>query len=260
VKARHKLSDAASRAVWKRMGEGPFARSELVNLAVAAGESRVGCLTKITAAMNEMKAKGAIYYSGPPNGGRWHLLPRDKWAGAPIPRETPKPEIKAPPDSGVYDPAAEVEGPNNGLTTAFAEHLWHDLGAGDRSYALKSLAVMEQRAWREAAERALNFLFGIGFVGPAGTPREPHTGWTYKWLYEAGTWEIADEDGGYVAMVGNDSDVPLLLAAPDMATAIKAAVTRYREAGGIKRSDIDDLTDSLPKTGFWALPPEGAPV
>lgn len=241
-----RLTDAAQRACWARMAEGPFAKADLTARAEVAGQPKVGCYGAVTKFLNDLKARGAVFFSGPPNGGRWTLLPKDQWTGAPIPAQTPKPELKAPVDSGPYDPAPEIEGRNNGLTTAFAEHLWHDLGAGDAGLALSSLPVMEQRAWREAADRGLAYLFRIGFVGPAGPPRDRYTGWSYKWLYEANTWEVTDEDGGYVAMIGDDRDVPMFLAASDMAAAIREAVERYDKRGAISRSDIAALKASLP--------------
>jgi hypothetical protein len=241
-----KLTDAAQRACWKRMAERPFAKAELVSCAEAAGQPKVRAYSAVSGFLNDLKARGAVFYSGPPNGGRWKLLPKDQWTGAPIPKETPKPVLQAPADGGPYDPAPEIEGRNNGLTTALGEHLWHDLGGGDRSNALSSLPVMEQRAWREAAGRALDWLFDKGFVGPAGPPRERFTGWSYKWLYEANCWEICDDEGGYVAMIANDADAPLFLAAPDMATAIRQALSNYDEKGAISRADIPALRASLP--------------
>jgi hypothetical protein len=244
-----RLTDPAQRALWKRMAEGPFRKRELVDVALASGQPSPRAYSAVGAFLIDLKQRGAIFFRGPPQQGVWTLLPRDQWAGEPIPEELPPPALASRCAEGPYDPAPEIEGPNNGLTEAFAEHLWHDLGAGDRSYQLKSLRVLEQRAWREAAERALSYLFGLGLAGPAGPPRDRYTGWSYKWLYEAGTWEIVDEGGGYVAMVANEADVPMFLAAPDMAFAIREVLRRFDQKGGIKRDDIEALRAAMPK-GF----------
>jgi hypothetical protein len=104
---------------------------------------------------------------------------------------------------------------------------------------------MESRGWRRAAEETLAFLFRLGMQGPAGVP--PVEGWTYGWVYEASNWEIVDAEGAGVALVLNDRDVPMMMAAPKMADAIKAVLQRLQERGGVKRSDIEALGASLPK-------------
>lgn len=248
------LTDAVQRALWSHMAAGSFRKRDLVDVAKVAGHPGGVVHRDIDRFVLDLRAKGAIYFTGEKQTGVWSLLPKDQWTGSPIPSVPVPPELKAPVVVGLYDPLPEIEGPNSGLTEGFSEHLWHDLGGGDRSYQLKSLPVMEQRSWREAGLRALNFLFELGFVGPSGKPRELFTGYSYRWLYEANTWEIVDEEGGYVAMLGNDYDIPLFLAAPDMAAAIKDVVERFRAAGAIKRSDIETLAQSLPVgSGPWSL-------
>jgi hypothetical protein len=257
-----RLTDAAQRAIWARMQRGPFRKRELVDAAVAAGQPNVRAYSAITSFLNELRRKGAVFFEGTPRDGSWTLLPKADWLGAPISDPHPKPVLKAPPIVGPYDPAPEVEGPNNGLTRALAEHLWCDLGGGVDSNTLNSRPVMERRAWLEAADRVLALLLGLGFVGPAGRPRELGFGWSYKWLYEANTWEVVDEGGGFVAMVANEGDVPMFLCAPDMAVAISELLGKYQTRGGIKKSDLDALARSLPSAlpGYLSAALENPPT
>lgn len=247
------LLERAKAAMIARALQGePFMSRDLASIAVelGVGKSRAAVLANSTTQW--LKSHRKIGRAGGHRGSAyvWQTIPD------PPPPPSPPPVLAMPVDAGPYDPAPEIEGPNNGLTTAFAEHLWHDLGAGSPENALRSLSAMEQRAWREAAERALKFLFDRGMVGPCGLPRQKFTGWSYKWLYEANSWEIVDEEGGFVALIANDTDAPLFLAAPDMAAIIEHVLESVAERGGVKRADLDELARSLPVTSPWRRNPE----
>lgn len=244
------LTDAARKAVWARMERRPFRQRDLIEAAIAAGQPSAFAHRAVATLLREVKSAGAIVFDGQggPSQGRWSLLPRGEWTGSPIPSGPPAaPVLGAPAVQGPYDPPVDTEGPNSGLTEAFAEELWRQLGGGDTSYKLKYLPIMEQRSWRCVAKRSLAFLFELGFVGPAGTPRKVGYGWTYGWVCDANSWEILDEDGGFVALVSENADVPVLLQAPEMAFAIREVVGRFNENGAIKKSDIALLAASLPE-------------
>jgi hypothetical protein len=168
------------------------------------------------------------------------------WQKRPEP-PAPVPKIHQPHAGGPYDPPAQLEGPNNGLTEMVAEFLWHEIGSGDPTRTLReNTSPMEARGWRSVAGRLLANLFSHGMVGPGGPVDSYAIGWSYAWVYEADNWEIIDSDGGGVALVLNDWDVPLMLAAPRMAEAIRHVLHRAQERGGIKRSDLDALRAALP--------------
>lgn len=129
-------------------------------------------------------------------------------------------------NGSLYDPPRDLEGENQGLVEAVAERLWsrrtRHMGHG-QTFSGQSVAV--KSAWREAADDILSMMFDIGFVGPAGPPRHDRfDGRSYAWHADAGQWEIIDEHGGFVALVGDHTDLELLLAAPLMRGAITALV------------------------------------
>lgn len=252
-------NDEAKRAILKRIETGEeFLSRDLAALAQAQGVDGWQASVLVNSFTQSLANKGHIVrLRHGPKGTEWvwQIAP-----GVPLPpppaapveapiHEAPPPLLASASAAGPYDPPAALEGPNNGLTEAVAEFLWHDLGGGDRERTLKeNTSIMEARAWRGAAERLLSMLFGMGMVGPAGVPNKlPGAEWTYGWVYEAANWEIIDAEGAGVALVLNDADVPMMLAAPVMAGAIKAVMARFQEKGGVKFSDLQALQASLPK-------------
>lgn len=243
-------TEAAERAIWDRICKEPFRTSDLVAVAKACHESNASSETLAKATVRRLQIKGAIVFEGSHRLGQWRLLPEEQWMSEEEMREAaataPLPDLPAPAVQGPLDPPTALEGPNSGLTEQFAEFLWgtmtDQLQTGMTLRA--SVSVMEARGWRRLAEGCLAYLFTLGMRGPGGP--QPEGGWTYAWVYEASNWEIVDADGGGVALVLNDRDVPMMLAAPRMAEAIQALLTKFDALGGVKRSDFAALRASLP--------------
>lgn len=155
-------------------------------------------------------------------------------------------------DPSAFDPPAEIEGPDNGLIEALADRIWSYRA---RYYAKHRLDFTRQSKevrndWRETAKDALTFMFGLGFQGPAGRPdQDRFERLTYAWLYSGATWEILDEAGGYVALVNDNSDMELMLAAPGMRSAIKALLAAI-PVGHPARAmpELQALEASLPES------------
>ena len=145
-----------------------------------------------------------------------------------------------------YDAPAEHEGANQGLVEALAERLWTVRSpAGRRGHFFRDQREEVRASWRHTAEVMLDYLVSVGFTGPGGPPR-PDRQLVYGWAYDVNNWSIYDQGRGFVASVAYQEDVPLFLAAPQMAEAIRTVLTRADRLGGIKRSDLDALREALP--------------
>lgn len=128
-------------------------------------------------------------------------------------------------DPDQFDARPDIEGPDNGLIEALAERLWkfrRDVGTAKaaRTKQWDALSEPVKSQWRETARVVMRFLLSIGFVGPAGPPKDRFGGLTYGWVYEGSDWAIHDEEGGFVALVSHTADLELILAAPAMRKAI----------------------------------------
>ena len=151
-----------------------------------------------------------------------------------------------------YEPPVALEGENIGLIEAVAARLWafrstmfsnrvstHDFGA--QSYQVR-------QAWRRTAIDLLEMMLGeMGFQGPAGPPRSPITGWSYAWHEEVGQWEIIDDNGGLVALVGYQQDVSVIMNAPLMAQRIRELLTAIEGTPAAEHPQIQALAESLPR-------------
>lgn len=154
-----------------------------------------------------------------------------------------------------YDPPEAIEGPNNGLVEAVAERLWikrtgyQHSGPGYRHRTFEQQTAQVKESWRAAAREMLEFLFDIGFVGPAGQPDPARfDGLNYSWLYAAHCWEIQDSEGGYVALVNEVPDLELMMAAPAMRGAIRSLLDSLPNEHPIQRTEqVRTLRASLPE-------------
>lgn len=155
-----------------------------------------------------------------------------------------------------YEPPA-IEGENAGLIEQVAARLWRNrsvkagVNAG-RNRALRPGFDEQSQAvrvsWRETARDLLTMLLSdMGFEGPAGPPRDPHTGWSYAWLEQCNEWEIIDDAGGLVALVGHSADLQMLLAAPRMREAIEGLLDAINGTPALQRPEIENLANALPK-------------
>jgi len=155
-------------------------------------------------------------------------------------------------DARAYDPPADLEGADNGLVEAVAAKIWANRAqlfnkrATPHEFGRQSLAV--RASWRKTAEETLRYLFALGFTGPGGPPRDPETGWCYAWNWECNNWEIIDSTGGAVALVVNDQDVPLLIAAPRMEAAITALLAAVKHTPAAEAPEVLALAAALPVT------------
>jgi hypothetical protein len=152
----------------------------------------------------------------------------------------------------IYDPPEELEGANNGLINAVAARLWqqrtHYFHPPRSEFGKQSAQVTH--AWRQTATDLLRMLFDMGFVGPAGPPRQDRfEGLTYAWVYEAGEWEIIDAEGGYVALVRHTPDLELMLAAPAMRAAIHGLLAALPDDHPVRGTpEMKALVASLPES------------
>lgn len=208
--------EAARLAMWARVQEGAFNHTDLQDVTRAAGLSKIDALRYAMKAIEKMKAEGSITFhaeKGPRYG---------KWTHKGLAPVVAGPYAPAP-DTRLYDPPAALEGPNNGLTEEVADRLWRNRKTksgfrGLLDFTLESTTV--KNSWRETAADLLDWMYRIGFSGPAGPPRRFGERYSYAWNYECANWEIVDEDKGCVATIPNEEDVPLLMAAPRMMLAI----------------------------------------
>lgn len=147
-------------------------------------------------------------------------------------------------DPAAYDPPTDLEGPNMGLIEAIADRLWSRRTRYTRRPGEKfsKQSAQVHKDWRESAADVFAFLQGIGFVGPSGEPSK--VGLTYSWLYEAHEWEIRDGAKGFVALVREEADVPLILAAPKMAQAIRALLERLEGDPCLDMPELRALAES----------------
>lgn len=156
------------------------------------------------------------------------------------------PAIIAPHVGGPLDPPTAIEGKHSGLTEGLADRLWRRIGGGNESDEMRTTAdPMVADAWRRVALDAIGWLLELGMRGP-GQEHEPRE-WVPGWSYDCLEWAIYDGDKGCVCLVPNVADVPLLLAAPRMDTAIRAVLARVEAHGGVKRQDLEDLRAALPE-------------
>lgn len=244
---KQQLADKARAAMRARIMTGePFRTSDLSRIGVSVGQSTGTAGNTASNLIQSLKGTGveAIASTGPTGPNLWQM--KD-----PPPRsveDAPLPVLVAPNVVGPYDPDPKVEGRNQGLTEALAEKLWKLLGGGDEVDEDLALAVpmLEADGWRRLSLEVQRWMFERGFVGPGGE-RAPGRGLDYSWVYQCADWSIQDADGGHVALISDDQDVPLFLAAPRMRDAIQTFLARFEAAGGIQRSDIQALAASLPE-------------
>lgn len=167
----------------------------------------------------------------------------------PLVEDAPLPIPTAPLVVGPYDPNPDVEGRNSGFTERLAEHLFELIGQkpGYTAPPFRTMAEattpMEANGWRHLALDILRFMHERGFVGPGGR-RPKHDGeWDYAWVYEVADWCIYDGQGRFVATAGEEEDIPIFLAAPQMVVAIRKVLARFEARGGISRSDVAALAE-----------------
>lgn len=154
-----------------------------------------------------------------------------------------------------YDPPVELEGPDMGLVEQLAARLWYQRSTafagrnrGGRHQAFNEQSAAVRTAWRATAFDALQMLFDIGMVGPAGKPNaERFEGLTYNWMYSASEWEIIDAEGGYVALVRETPDLELMLCAPQMARAIRELGTELQGSPVLEHPNVNALFAALPE-------------
>lgn len=252
------LADKARAAMLQRIETGePFHTADLTKIGVAAGQSSGTAGNTASNLIQSMKPRvakvGEAGHHGP---NLWQMkdprpsLPpeliaqlskkgQEKYAPLPVP--------VAPNVVGPYDPDPKREGRNMGLTEQLADKLWRLIGGADESADEMAIVLkpLEADGWRRLSLEVQTWMFDCGFVGPGG-PRKARDGYDYAWVYACGDWAIQDSSGGHVALISDDQDVPLFLAAPRMRDAITTLLQRFEERGGIKRADLADLAASLP--------------
>ncbi len=238
---------APHRVIHDRIHNGqPFTTRELANLLLEQEPtwSPQRALASVSNFIQAEKVRGAVESLGARPGTNaylWRLKPKP-----PAP-EAPLPAVKAPVVHGPYDPPVALEGRNSGLTEGLAGKLWREIGGGGRDQELKDGAKpMEADGWRRVARGVIAYLGRLGFTGPGGPPRDQGD-WECRFVNDASNWEIVTDKGEGVALVLNETDVPLLIAAPTMRTAIIAALEAFDAKGGVKKSHLEALRQALPK-------------
>ena len=150
-----------------------------------------------------------------------------------------------------YEPPPEVEGKNNGLIESMAETLWihrtQVISPINRKKNFKDQTEEVKKQWRATAREAVGLLLNLGFVGPGGDPKFNYSEWTYGWLYNAASWEIMDDENGFVALVNEEADLALMLAAPRMRLAIKEFLAAFPpDHPRLEMAEVVALMESLP--------------